>query len=84
MNLTQILHFEHSDEEQNYNCISSESDNSWQKIKIKWIAFLQIDLIMMKNSQPVRHLAIKGLLSNGIGNEWCIILHIQGNKSQRK
>ena len=31
----------------------------------------------MKNSQPVRHLAIKGLFSNGIGkNEWCIISYI--------
>ena len=32
---------------------------------------------MMKNSQPVRHLAIKGLFSNGIGkNEWCTIFYI--------
>ena len=44
---------------------------------IKWITFLTNWFNNDEKSQPVRHLAIKGLFSNGIGkNEWCTIFYI--------
>lgn len=64
----------------NYNHISSEKSDNSHSAKI---SFLQRFNNNEKwNSQPVKHLAIIGLLSNGIENRMCTSLY-KGTKLKK-